>query len=193
MIDPLADNGTTPLTPDERRGLIPTHVTLFGELNELEQNNIAEAALWAFQRKRNILNEVFLKRLHQRMFNHVWRWAGQYRSTERNLGIPPWRIQTEMHQAINDARYWAEHYSFPSDEAAVRFHHRLVFIHPFPNGNGRWSRLASDLFAVKLGVPRFSWGQANLRTANEARKRYIEALHTADNHDFRPLLAFVRS
>jgi Fic-DOC domain mobile mystery protein B len=188
-----ADDGATPLGPDERNGLIPTHVTLRGELNELEQRNILEADRWAFARKRNVLNEPFLRGLHRRMFNRVWRWAGKYRTSERNLGIASYRIQTELRQIIDDARYWVDHQTFPPDELAVRFHHRLVFVHPFPNGNGRWSRLAADISVVQLGGFRFTWGRTNLQPASEFRRVYIDALHAADNHDIGPLVAFARS
>jgi Fic-DOC domain mobile mystery protein B len=194
MTDPFhADDHATPLTPAERNDLIPTHVALRGELNELEQKNIADADIWAFARKRNVLNEPFLIGLHRRMFNRVWRWAGQYRTTERNLGVAPYRIQPELRQAIDDARYWVEHQSYASDELAVRFHHRLVSVHPFPNGNGRWSRLVADLLVVRQGGSRFTWGRANLQAAGDVRHAYIDALHAADNHDLAPLIAFARS
>jgi Fic-DOC domain mobile mystery protein B len=189
-----ADDDATPLTPDEREGLIPTHITLRGELNELEQNNIAEADRWAFERKRNVLDEAFLKNLHRRMLNKVWRWAGEYRQTEKNIGInPPFRIQPETHQIIEDAKFWIENKSYAPDELAVRFHHRLVFAHPFANGNGRWSRLAADLLIVQQGGKRFTWGSVNLRPAGDVRRAYIDALHAADNHDLEPLIKFARS
>jgi Fic-DOC domain mobile mystery protein B len=188
-----ADDPATPLTPAERDGLIPTHVTLRSELNELEQRNIADANGWAFERKRNVLDEAFLRGLHRRMFNRVWRWAGEYRTTERNLGVPPYRIQPDLLQAIDDARYWIEHKSYPLDELAVRFHHKSVLVHPFPNGNGRWSRLAADLLVTRQGGTRLSWGGANLQAVGDARRAYIEALHAADNHDLRPLVAFARA
>lgn len=188
-----ADENATPLTTAERNELIPTHVTLRSELNELEHQNIAEADSWAFARKRTVLDEVFLLGLHRRMFNRVWRWAGQYRTTERNLGVASYRIQPEVRQAIDDARYWVEQKSYIPDELAVRFHHRLVFVHPFPNGNGRWSRLAADLLVVRQGGSRFTWGRANLQAAGDLRRAYIDAMHAADNHDLAPLIAFARS
>jgi Fic-DOC domain mobile mystery protein B len=188
-----ADDGATPLAPEERNGLIPSHVTLRHELNELEQLNIIEADQWAFQRKRNVLNEPFLRGLHRRMFNHVWSWAGQYRTTERNFGLPHYRILPEMMQIIDDVKYWIEHETYPPDEIAVRYHHRLVVVHPFANGNGRWSRMAADLLAVQLGRTRFTWGSTNLQPVGELRRRYIDALHAADNHDMEPLIAFARS
>lgn len=189
-----ADDDATPLTPQERDGLIPTHITLRGELNELEQNNIAQADIWAFQRKRDVLDEDFLKDLHNRLFNKVWRWSGEYRTTEKNIGInPPFRIQPEVRQIIDDAKFWIENKSYPPDEIAVRFHHRLVFVHPFPNGNGRWSRLAADMLIVQLGGRRFTWGSANIQPASDVRRNYIAALHAADDHDVNPLIGFARS
>ncbi len=188
-----ADDDATPLTPEEYKRLIPTHITLRSELNELEQQNIAEADRWAMGRKRDVLNEAFLRGLHRRMFNHVWRWAGKYRTTERNLGIESYRIQPELRQITDDTQYWIDHQTYAPDELAVRFHQRLVFVHPFPNGNGRWSRLAADLLIVRQGGSRFTWGLANLQTAGDVRRAYIEALHTADAHDFAPLIRFARS
>jgi Fic-DOC domain mobile mystery protein B len=188
-----ADDAATPLTPAERDGLIPTHVTLRGELNELEQQNIADANAWAFERKRNVLDEAFLRGLHRRMFNKVWRWAGNYRKTERNLGVLPHLIQPGLIQAINDARFWVQNKTYSPDQLAVRFHHKAVLVHPFANGNGRWARLAADLLVVGQDGARFSWGGADLQKAGEARKAYVDALHAADNHDFAPLIAFARS
>jgi Fic-DOC domain mobile mystery protein B len=194
MIEPFdTDDHATPLTPEERRELIPTHITLRSELNELEQQNIADADRWAFSRQRNVLDEAFLRGLHRRMFNRVWRWAGKHRTTERNLGVAPHLIETQLQQAIDDAKYWVEHKSYEPDELAVRLHHRLVSVHPFPNGNGRWARLVADLEAVRLGTARFTWGRVNLQTAGEARRAYIDALKAADNHDPGPLIAFARS
>jgi Fic-DOC domain mobile mystery protein B len=165
---------------------------LRAELNELEQQNILEANRWAFSRRRDVLDEIFLRRLHQRMFGHVWRWAGKYRSSERNLGVEPYRIYSEVQQIIDDARYWLENKTYIPDELAVRFHHRLVFVHPFPNGNGRWSRLAADLLIVGQGGSRFTWGSNNLEAASDMRRLYIDALHAADNHDISPLVRFAR-
>ena len=193
MTDPFyQDDDATPLTADERKGLIPTHVTLRRELNELEQKNILEADRWVFQRKRKVLDERFLCNLHKRMFGDIWKWAGKYRSTPRNLGVEPWKIQTEVFQLLDDVRYWIENRTYESDEIAVRFHHRLVAIHPFPNGNGRWSRLAADLLIVTLGGVRFTWGRTNLQTIGEVRRQYIDALHDADAHNLAPLIAFAK-
>jgi Fic-DOC domain mobile mystery protein B len=188
-----ADKDATPLEPAEREGLIPSHVTLREELNELEQKNILEADVWAFGRKRDVVMEAFLLGLHKRMFGAVWKWAGDYRRTERNLGVSPYRIQPDLRILLDDVRYWMAHDSSPGDEIAVRFHHGLVAIHPFPNGNGRWSRLAADLLVTHLGGERFSWGAADLQARGDVRTHYIDALKSADKYDFGPLIAFARS
>jgi Fic-DOC domain mobile mystery protein B len=127
------------------------------------------------------------------LFGDVWRWAGQYRTTARNIGVDPYRIITDVQQLIDEARYWVDNHTYPPDEIAVRFSHRLVAIHPFPNGNGRMSRLAGDLLAKQLEMPPFSWGRNNLITLGDTRDQYVAALRAADNHDIEPLLAFARS
>jgi Fic-DOC domain mobile mystery protein B len=194
MTDPFAvDEAATPLGPADRNGLIPTHITTRGELNELEQKNIGEANGWAFERKRNVLNEAFLRGLHRRMFNQVWRWAGDYRTTEVDLGVKRHLVQLSLIQVIDDAQGWIEYKSYESDELAVRFHHRAVQVHPFPDGNGRWSRLAADLLITAQGGDRFSWGGSNLQVKGSSRDAYIAALKVADNHDLGPLSAFARS
>jgi Fic-DOC domain mobile mystery protein B len=195
MTDPLfdQDDAATPLTPEEQEGLIPSYVTLRHELNEAEQANILEAGEWAFARKRDVLDEKFLKSLHKRMFGRVWRWAGEFRLTERNIGVAPHRIGVDLRNLLDDCRYWIEHGTYPPDEIAARFHHRLVWIHPFPNGNGRHARLAADLLLAGLDQPRFSWGRVNLVDANETRRAYVAALRAADGHEIRPLLEFVRA
>jgi Fic-DOC domain mobile mystery protein B len=183
----------TPFTPEEKRGLIPAYVTFRRELNQAEQENIARGQDWALSRRRDVLTEKFLKDLHGRMFGDVWRWAGEFRTSARNLGTASYEIPMAVRGLLEDTRAWLDHQSYSPDEIAVRFHHRLVQIHPFPNGNGRHSRLMADLLVMHLGRERFTWGSANLQNAGGVRTRYIEALKTADNHDIAPLLAFVRS
>ncbi len=187
------DAAATPLTPEEMRDLIPAHIADRHDLNEAEQENITHGQEWALgRRRRNTLSEKFIKDLHQRMLGDVWRWAGDFRKTERNLGIPFYEIPAAIRQLLEDVKAWIKHESYPPDEIAVRFHHRLVQIHPFPNGNGRHARLMADLLVMELGQERFSWGRANLRDAGAMRQRYIEALQAADNHDLAPLIAFAR-
>ncbi len=189
----IEPDDATPLAPEERDGLIPSHIALRCELNELEQQNILTAVTWALARRRDPTSETFGRNLHKRMFGDVWRWAGEYRGSDKNIGVAHWEVPVRLRQAYDDARYWVEHDSFPHDEIAARFHHALVFIHPFPNGNGRWSRLMADLLAANLGVERFTWGRSALRSADEMRAAYIAALRTADQHEFEALIAFARS
>ena len=187
------DDAATPLTPEEMRDLIPAHIAYRRELNEAEQENIVRAQEWALSRRRDPLSEKFVKDLHRRMLGDVWRWAGKFRASARNMGIDYWQIPVALRQLLDDAQAWIEYNAYPPDEIAVRFHHRLVQIHPFPNGNGRHSRLMADLLAIQLGRERFSWGRGSLRTAGAARARYVEALRAADDHDIAPLLVFARA
>ncbi len=195
MTGPLEeqDDASTLLTAEEKDGLIPSYITLRGELNEAEQANILEAEGWSFTRKRDVLSEKFLNNLHKRMFGDVWRWAGKFRRTEKNIGIEHYRIPQELRLLLDDCQYWIEHSTYDPDEIAARFHHRQAWIHLYPNGNGRHARLAADLLLVSLGKARFSWGSASLTDLGQTRKRYVAALQQADNHNIDPLLEFVRS
>jgi Fic-DOC domain mobile mystery protein B len=193
--DPLfeADDAATPLTPEEKLGLMPSYITLRRELNEAEQINVTRAEQWAFSRKRDVLDEAYLRRLHKQMFQDVWTWAGEFRTSERNIGVEPWRIVTELRELLENVRYWIAHQTYTADEIAARFHHKLVWIHCFANGNGRHGRLATDLLLVNLGQPRFTWGRQSLVNAGDTRRSYVAALRAADNRDIQPLLKFVRS
>ncbi|OWV98078.1 mobile mystery protein B [Rhizobium sp. R693] len=187
----------TPLEPQEREGLLQTWITHRRDLNEAEQENIVEGAAWARGRRRlpleRMLSEDFMRTLHKRMFGDVWQWAGTFRATERNIGVQAYRIGMELASLLSDVRYWIEHETFPPDEIAIRFHHRLVAIHPFPNGNGRHARLAADLLIERLGGDPFTWGGGSLANVGELRARYVAALRAADNHDIALLLEFARS
>jgi Fic-DOC domain mobile mystery protein B len=186
-------NDATPLTPEEMRELIPAHIAYRRELNEAEQENIARAQDWALNRRRDPLSEKFVQELHRRMLSDVWRWAGKFRTSERKLGIEFYEIPVALRHSLDDTKAWIEYKTYPPDEIAVRFHHRLVQIHPFPNGNRRHARLMADLLVMRLGGERFSWGSTNLQDAAAVRQRYIAALQSADDHDIGPLLTFARS
>jgi Fic-DOC domain mobile mystery protein B len=165
-------------------------------LNEAEQENILAGAAWARSRRRTaveILTDKFALALHKRMFGKVWKWAGAYRLTERNLGVIPYKIRVDVAALFDDVRYWIDHATYGPDEIAVRLHHRLVAIHPFPNGNGRHSRIMADLLVERLGNRTFSWGGGSLADIGALRRKYIDALKEADNHNMHPLLAFARS
>lgn len=184
----------TPLEPSEREGLLQSWITTRADLNEAEQANIDSGAGWAFRRRTaHILQEAFVTELHSRMLGDVWSWAGTFRRTERNIGIEAYRIGVELRNLLDDVRYWVANSIYPPDEIAIRFHHRLVAIHPFPNGNGRHARLMADLLIERLDGKPFSWGGGNLADIGEMRRRYVGALRSADNHDVGPLIAFARS
>jgi len=187
------DSAATPLTPEEMRDLIPAYIAYRRELNEAEQENITRAQAWASGRRRDLLSEKFVEDLHRQMLGDVWRWAGKFRTSERNLGIEYFQIPVALRQLLDDAKAWIEYKTYQPDEIAVRLHHRLVQIHPFPNGNGRHSRLMADLLVMQFGHDRFSWGRESLRDPSAARDRYTEALRAADNHNIGPLLAFSRA
>ena len=186
-------NNATPLTPDEREALRPTWIATRADLNAAEAENIASGAAWARRGRRDILTDKYIRALHRRMFMDVWRWAGEYRHTERNIGIEPYRIAVEVRLLLDDAKFWIKNETHGPIEIAIRLHHRLVFVHPFPNGNGRHSRLMADLLAARLGHSSFSWGRSNLIEIGEARERYISALRAADNNDIEPLIDFALS
>lgn len=187
--------GSTPIDFDEVSALIPSLSTQ-SELNEYEARNIRKAMDWAAssrQIRSSLLTAETLKQLHQRMFNATWRWAGQYRKTEKSIGVTPYRISSELKILLDDVHCWLEFKTYDPDEIAVRFHHRLVWIHPFVNGNGRHARLSADLLCYQQRISPFSWGSKDLLSQGGARKRYLSALSLADQHDYSALFEFVRS
>jgi Fic-DOC domain mobile mystery protein B len=187
--------GNTPLSAEEQAELIP-NLAIKEELNEWERQNILEAYAWALApgslRRHDPLAESYIRELHFRMFDQTWKWAGVYRTTEKNIGVPHHEIREGIGALLGDARYWLEHKTYSPDELAIRFHHRLVLIHPFANGNGRHARLMADVLAQRQERPVFSWGGENLAREGNFRQRYIDALQTADGGDIGPLLAFAR-
>jgi Fic-DOC domain mobile mystery protein B len=190
--------GATPLDGDELASLIPGHITTQGELNEWEQLNIVQGENWARKQRKAILNEGFLRQLHKQMFGETWKWAGEFRKSDKNIGVDWLKIGVELKKLLDDTHYQIEHASYPPDEIGVRFHHRLVAIHPFPNGNGRHARLMADLLVERLGQSRFTWGRrslvdTSLIDATPIRQHYIAALQAADRRDITPLLVFARS
>ena len=189
-------DGQTPIDEDEKEGLLIKTVSTLGELNEFEQLNVEKAVEWTLKRKldpEKILTEDFVKELHKRMFDDVWKWAGQFRTTNKNIGVDKFRIRIELRNLLDDCKYWIKNKAFSKDEIAVRFSHRLVNIHPFANGNGRHSRLIADILVSNgLGRTHFTWGSVNLTKADEARSEYLKALKIADENNYEPLIAFAR-
>lgn len=189
---PIAD-GHTVLGEDERTGLIPSHVATHDDLYEVEQRNIVQALLRRSPTVDELLDDRYLRELHEAMFGDVWSWAGNYRIRTTNLGFSFELIPGAVRSLVLDAQAWIENGSYPNDEIGVRFHHRLVAIHPFPNGNGRHGRIAADYLVDGLGSGRFSWGAESVTSTEDLRSRYLDALRAADQGDMSNLLAFARS
>ncbi len=190
----------TPLTDEELHGLKATWVASRADLNIAEQENILDA-VGGLARARptvgRVLDDHFLRRVHQRMFARVWSWAGTYRTSERNIGCAPEKIAVGVRDLLADAELWftPEVTWTTPERAAARFHHRLVCLHPFPNGNGRHARLYTNLLLRSVGLPEFTWGGADLATHGPDRAAYLRALRTADRDadDLDDLVRFART
>lgn len=185
------DDNSTPLTEEEKQQLKAKWITTRSELNELETKGIANAEIWLLKNKKDILNETFIKNLHKKMFGDIWKWAGTFRTTERNIGVAPYEIQPKLRILLDDVKFWVDNRTFSPKEIAIRFHHRLVQIHPFPNGNGRISRLMADLLMKQFDLPALNWGSGNLTEISELRKEYISSLREADSGNYTLLLSFI--
>ena len=189
------ESGATPIDADEADGLLPS-LTTQSELNEWEQINITKALSKHLHRKYkpgNILDTFFLLNLHKDMFDETWKWAGKTRTTLKSIGVLTEEIRTRLRLLLDDVDYWIQKEIFSNDEICVRFHHQLVFIHIFPNGNGRHARIAADLLVKAIGEKEFTWGNKDLSIKGKAREEYIRALKEADKNNYEPLLKFARS
>ena len=190
-------DGQTPLDEEEKDCLLIPSIATRGELDEFEQQNIEQAIQWALGRSfkpKVIFTEEFIRTVHKRMYADVWAWAGEFRKTNKSIGIDKWQIPTELKYLLDDARYWHENNIYSPEEIAVRFKYRIVSIHCFQNGNGRHSRLMADIIIEKMyKQPVFSWGAANLSGEGDIRSAYLKAIKAADKGDYSLLLAFARS
>ena len=200
ILNPKLADGNTPIRPEEAEQLIP-RISTRGELNEYEALNIVQAREWAFNsrtmKSTNPLEETYVRTLHNKMFDQVWKWAGTYRRHELNIGCDPREIMQRIPQLLGNTQFWLEQKTFPVDECLIRFHHQLVSrIHPFANGNGRHARMIADVIAVKYGRPEFTWGAGqNFVAEGNARATYLTALRALDENenDVKTLLEFARS
>jgi len=192
-------DGATPIAEDDLADLIPDFVATRADLNLVEYENIAKALPWArlYAERggpKRILDYSFVFELHRRMFEDVWRWAGTARRRVTNIGVEPSQISSQTKHALDDAIWWHEHDTFTIDERSARIHRRLVAVHPFRNGNGRCTRLVADLYLVSIAQPAFTWGAGGrLDEGRDARRLYLDALSSADNDDYEPLVRFARS
>jgi Fic-DOC domain mobile mystery protein B len=188
--------GQTPLSEEEKVGLLIKSITTRGELDELEQLNIEKAVEWTLENKfskEKILSEDFIKLVHKKMLGNVWEWAGKFRRSEKNIGVEWIRIGVELKMLLDETKYWIENNTYSSDEIAIRFKHRLVNIHCFPNGNGKHSRLMADIIIESVfGKKVFTWNISNLVKPDNVRKEYINSIRQADNGSIEPLLEFAR-
>jgi Fic-DOC domain mobile mystery protein B len=191
--------GATPLTRDDIEGLKPSWISTQAELNRAEAENILRGRGWASRTRQArlwYLNDTGLRLLHRHMLGDVWTWAGRLRVGETNIGIDPYQIPVALRALGEDTLAQigdGASLAYPIDELALRFHHRLVLIHPFRNGNGRHSRLAADLLIADLRAEPFTWGGSDLTNSSSLRTDYLAAIRHADTtQDFGPLIAFAR-
>ncbi|PWH82237.1 mobile mystery protein B [Brumimicrobium oceani] len=190
-------DGQTPLDETEKEGLKIKSITTQGELDQFEQLNIEKAVGWTIRKKlkgETILTEKFIKDLHKKMYGEVWKWAGEFRKSNKNIGTDWTLVSSSLKILIDDTKFWIEFQTFSPDEIAIRFKHRIVSIHCFPNGNGRHSRLIADIIIESIFSQEvFTWSRSNMVKANETRKRYIDTLREADKCIINPLIEFARS
>jgi Fic-DOC domain mobile mystery protein B len=192
-----SDDGQTPLDEDEKEGLKLSTISTRGELDEFEQKNIEQALVWSMRQKfgkDRILTERFIRQLHQQMYGDVWKWAGEFRKTNKNIGVDKYQIGIELKMLLDDCRFWMDQQVYHDDEIAIRFKHRLVSIHCFPNGNGRHSRMMADIITEHVFNHKpFSWGGNSLVKKSELRSLYLSSIKKADAGDMDLLLDFSRS
>lgn len=187
----------TPLDEEEKEGLLIKAISAQNELDEFEQLNIEKAIEWTIHTKLTadkILTEKFIKDLHKRMYGEVWKWAGEFRKSNKNIGIKWTLIRIELKSLLDDTKYWIKHKIYPPEEISIRFKHRIVTIHCFPNGNGRHSRMIADIIMESIfGKDIFTWHQSNMVKADKTRKKYIATLKEADNGNIQPLIDFAKN
>lgn len=187
----------TPLEEEEKDGLLISSIATRSELDEFEQQNIEQAIAWSLGRSfkaESVFTEGFLKTVHKKMYGNVWAWAGEFRKTNKNIGVDKWQISTELRKLLDDIKFWYTNNIYSPDEFAIRFKHRLVSIHCFPNGNGRHSRLVADIVIDKIfNLPHYTWGAANLVKQGDTRTAYLNAIRAADAGDIQPLVDFART
>jgi len=187
--------GATPIS--DCSGLIPTWVHNLNDLNRVEAENIMNAQRKYFRAPVNDPKNWFqvdeLKNIHRAMFGEVWEWAGMYRQSVTSVGIKPILIPAKLAELCHEVLYW---FQYPVEltfvEMAARIHHRVVFIHPFENGNGRFSRLVADRFLLALRCAYPIWPD-HLNKDSGTRKDYISTLKNADKGNYEPLVDYMKS
>ena len=189
--------GATPLTADDMLGLKQMHVETREQLNELEAANILQGQIWVSGLKglkiESVFDRNFIINLHLALFGDVWKWAGTFRTRELNIGVDPVNISVELHNFLEDAKCWIEFDHFDNLELSARIQHRLVKIHPFVNGNGRHSRMFTDIVRIFLLKEKpMKWAEAKLENMSMERSSYIQGLRKADAGDFSVFLKYLK-
>ena len=186
------EEGETPL--DDLSGAL-VDIKTRQELDELEHknNNKAYAKYLLMNPSKKALPMTYqsLCEIHKDMFGEVWSWAGEKRTSEKNLGVSPVKIGSEIHRFLHELHQW-EKEGAPPSEIAAKMHHRLVAVHPFENGNGRWARLVTNLYLHKNGQPLIQWPTDPDFVEKVFRPQYLAALKSADKGDYKPLLKLHR-
>ena len=198
MSDGIIDQSKDATPIDDLSGLLQD-ITTRQELNDAEALNIVNATDWIDNgRIDDPFTATFYRTLHTKMYDEVWAWAGELRSQTgevthpgsrpEDVGRDIARVAMDFHrewEALNDHDHLLP--------LIARYHHQLVLVHPFNNGNGRWSRLAADAVLQRLAnQPPLTWATDTLVVDSAERKAYIAALKKADNGDIAPLFDYLR-
>ena len=193
MIDSTKSmDGATPLDDVSGLKLSKKNVYTLQEMYIKEAENIANATIKYLSatpsKKEAPFSYVWLLKLHDEMFADVWEWAGKLRQCELSIGVKAYLVSTELKKLVDDIEFWNKNRTFDNIETATRIHHRAVQIHPFQNGNGRWSRMLANIYLRQNGLMPVRWQEDLLAKENPNREQYIKALKEADNGDYRALI-----
>ena len=139
--------------------------------------------------KNNTVSERFIRSLNQILMQDIDReWAGKYRNSGVIIGgadhKPPEAL--EIPRLMQNLIAWVgdNNKKIHPVELASILHHKLVFIHPFFDGNGRTSRLTMNIILMHSGFPL-------VVILKNDRKRYYSTLSQADKGDYIPFVNFI--
>jgi fido (protein-threonine AMPylation protein) len=180
--------GQTPIDESIRKELKPKHVQDMPELYELESENIALGISWSKSTSKSHLDYLTWLELHKHMLYDIWKFAGVIRMKE--LANPDFHMSFYIRPSLldleRDLKTWIK-FNHPPQEMMARFHERLLTIHPFLDGNGRWSRVLTEFMCERLGFDQPTWGSKTISADEERRNKYIAAVkkarHEGDHTD----------
>ncbi|MBT3984304.1 MAG: mobile mystery protein B [Bacteriovoracaceae bacterium] len=177
-------DGQTPVDESIRKDLIPDHINDMTELYESEIENIALGIEWAKTTKKNHRDYFTWLEVHKHMFNDVWKFAGNTRKVELNNPdfLMPYEILPQLKDLQENLIFWLENKTFDDRELMARVHERLLTIHPFKDGNGRWARLLVNMICEKQNIEVPSWGK-EIKEDDKRRSIYISAVKKARKDD----------